>query len=102
MKHVYDWLDEPSTDENEKLAKEWLGNFCLPAFEKNYEWLSARVLSCEYRGKRWRCIGASRLGDVWLTKDCSRENGYDVRVDVTDCSNWQTKIAAKEFYENTN
>jgi hypothetical protein len=89
MKHIDEWLDEPANDENERLAKEWLNHFRRPAVDKDYDWLSARVLSCEYHGERYRCIGASRLGDVWLTKDFSRENGYDLRIDVAECSAWQ-------------
>jgi len=67
----------------------WLNHFRRPAVDKDNDWLSAHVLSCEYRGERYRCIGASRLGDVWLTKDFSRENGYDLRIDVAECSSWQ-------------
>jgi hypothetical protein len=90
MKHIDEWLDEPAKDENERLAKEWLEHFRRPAVDKDDDWLSARVLSCEYLGKRYRCIGASRLGDVWLTKDFSRDFGYDLRIDVAGCSAWQT------------
>lgn len=96
MTHIDDWLDEPAKDESERLAKEWLEHFRRPAVDKDYKWLGARVLSCEYRGARYRCIGASRMGDVWLTKDFSRENGYDLRIDVAECSAWQMK-ANSEF-----
>lgn len=88
MKHVDEWLDEPANNESECLAKEWLNHFRRPAVDKDYDWLSARVLSCEFRGGRYRCIGASRMGDVWLTKDFSRENGYDLRIDISECSAW--------------
>ena len=93
MKHVYEWLDEPAKDEAEKLAKEWLNNFTKPAVDKDHAWLSARILSCEYRGSRYRCIGASRMGDIWLTADFSRENGYDLRIDVAECSAWEITFA---------
>lgn len=29
------------------------------------------------------------MGDVWLAEDIQRENGYDLRVDVSKCSNWR-------------
>lgn len=47
-------------------------------------------LSCEYKGKRYRVTGASRLGDIWLRSDFSQTSGYDTggRVLVKDCSNW--------------
>jgi len=32
--------------------------------------------------------GASRLGDVWLSKDFAREDGYEARVSVAACSGW--------------
>jgi hypothetical protein len=74
--HVDDWLDQPAKDENEQ------------------EWLSARELYCDYEGARYRCIGASRLGDVWLTSDFSNENGYEKRIWVDGCSNWSIQVKA--------
>lgn len=94
MTHIDEWLDEPAKDESERLAKEWLEHFRRPAVRKDYEWLGARVLSCEYRGERYRCIGASRMGDVWLTKDFSRAYGYDLRVGVSNCAAWGMEINA--------
>jgi hypothetical protein len=91
MTHVDDWLDEPATDETQRLVKEWLEHFRRPAVKKDYQWLRDRIVTCDYEGKRMRCIGCSRLGDVWLTFDFSRENGYDMRIDVTKCSNWEVK-----------
>lgn len=88
MLHVDDWLDAPANDEAEKMAKEWLEHFRRPAIEKDYKWLAARPLFCTYKGERFRCIGCSRMGDVWLTRHFERENGYDLRIDVADCSDW--------------
>jgi len=43
-----------------------------------------------YRGaSRLSCIGCSRMGDVWLTKHFERENGYDLRIDIDDCTDWE-------------
>ena len=88
MTHVDDWLDAPSATADEKMAKEFLEHCRRPAIEKDHRWLAANPLFCTYRGKRYRCIGASRMGDVWLTKDFTRENGYDLRIDVAECSEW--------------
>jgi hypothetical protein len=92
--HVYEWLEEPSTDEGEKLAKEWLDKFTRPAYDKHKQglnkWLAARELSCVWKGKRYRCTGASRMGDVWL-QDEGSANFYDHRVDVTELSEWERK-----------
>ena len=89
--HIDDWLDEPATNETEKLVKEWLEHYRRPAIDKDHKWLSARVLLCDYEGKRYRCIGCSRMGDVWLTTNFEAEYGYEKRIDVTGCSNWEVR-----------
>ena len=40
------------------------------------------------RSELERVLGASRMGDVWLTKHFERVNGYDIRPDVDECSEW--------------
>jgi hypothetical protein len=91
MMHIYDWIDLPAKDDGETLAKTWFNQFCKPAMDKDRKWLSEHKLFCTYKGKKYRCIGASRLGDVWLTEHFERENGYDLRIDVADCSDWSDK-----------
>ena len=90
MKHIDEWLDTPSFDVNENYAKFVIDYFRLPAWKHNaYErWMMVFELFCTYEDKRYRCTGASRLGDVWLAKDFHQVNGYDLRVDVDKCSNW--------------
>ena len=39
----------------------------------------------------YRVIGCSRMGDVWLTANFTRENGYDHRVDVAELSAWSNE-----------
>lgn len=82
MRHVDDFIDDPTSD---PYAAKWLGLFRRPALARigapNHDKLFAT-----YDGKRWRVIGCSRLGDVWLTSDFSRENGYEKRVEVDKCS----------------
>ena len=87
MPHIDDWLDDPATGPAD--VKEWLEHFRRPAIEKDYKWLAARKLFCTYEGARYRCIGCSRMGDVWITKHFERENGYDDRVDIADCTGWE-------------
>lgn len=88
MKHIDDWLDDPTTGPAD--VKEWLEHFRRPAIYKDYKWLAAKKLFCTYKdGKRYRCIGCSRMGDVWLTKHFERENGYDLRIDIEDCTDWE-------------
>lgn len=52
------------------------------------EWIARYRLFCDWKGKRWRVTGASRMGDVWLASDFERDVGYDDRVDLEECSNW--------------
>ena len=88
MLHIDDWLDDPTTGPAD--VKEWLEHFRRPAIETDHAWLRARQLFCTYKdGKRYRCIGCSRMGDVWLTEHFERENGYDLRIDIADCTGWE-------------
>lgn len=86
--HIDDWLDTPATNDAEKTAKEFLEHCRRPAIDKDHAWVAANPLFCTYKGERWRVLGASRLGDVWLTKHFERVNGYDIRPDVDECSEW--------------
>ena len=86
--HIDDWLDAPTADSAENMAKEFLEHCRRPAIDKDYKWLEENPLFCTCMGLPWRVTGASRLGDVWLTKQFERANGYDLRVDVADCSTW--------------
>ena len=86
MTHIDDWLDDPNI--SEPLAKEFLEHCRRPAIDKDMKWLAEHPLFCDYAGLRYRCIGASRMGDVWLTHHFERTHGYDLRVDVADCYNW--------------
>lgn len=94
MTHIDDWLDDRHADGKESYAAQWLEHYRRPAMSKDWKWLSANPLFCTYQGARYRCIGCSRLGDVWLSKDFGREVGYDLRIDVADCSDWGTQANA--------
>lgn len=67
-----------------------LMHFRLPAVmqAKFRDIMKDRKLFCSRAGHRYRVIGASRMGDIWLTKDFSRDAGYDERVDIADCTNF--------------
>lgn len=89
--HVDDFVDNPGFDDP---AKQYAGFFFLlhrlPAImQAAYaEWIKPHRLFCTYAGERYRVTGASRMGDVWLTKDHERQVGYDFRVDLDECSEW--------------
>jgi hypothetical protein len=85
--HIDEFIDDYSTD---PYATWVLNHFRLPAILKSKfdEFMKGHKLFCVYEGKKYRCIGASRLGDVWLTSKFDRESGYEHRVDVEMCSEW--------------
>lgn len=92
--HVFDWLAYPPANDSERDAKEWLGKFMKPAYDKHTmginDWLAKYILSVEWQGKRYVCSGASRMGDVWLRDDGSQQF-YDHRVNVEELSNWNRR-----------
>lgn len=50
-------------------------------------------LFVDYEGKTWRVTGASRMGDIWLQSDFTRDHGYTNRVDLvlTRFTNWRAE-----------
>ena len=87
MLHVDDYLDGPNAD---PIAKEFLEHARRPAAEKDHQWLTANAPWVMWRGKRYRCVGASRMGDVWLKNPESRQAiFYDYRVDIAELSAWE-------------
>lgn len=90
MMHVDDFIDFPPRDEAGQYAAFCFMLFRLPAVMKNAfsKWTSQYKLFCTFHNRRYRVTGASRLGDVWLTKDFEQADGYDLRVDISECSAW--------------
>ena len=70
-----------------------LNYFRMPAaLQMDFKQYMAQFeLYCTYGGKRFRCCGASTMGDVWLSGDFKQDHGYQNRVDVGDCSDWGPK-----------
>lgn len=90
--HVDDWVQiaAMSRDQGEQYASFVLHHSRLNAamalcYQK---FLGPLPLFCDYKEVRYRCTGASRMGDVWLAKDLSQEMGYDLRVNVAECLKW--------------
>lgn len=88
MKHVYEWLDEPPKNDAEKDAKEWLEQFIRQPSRKDEKWLDQFTVTVTWKGARYICSGASRMGDVWL-KSAGSHSFYDHRVNVEELSNWK-------------
>ncbi len=85
---VYIW--ERHADDANPYAQWVLMHFRLPAVQQ-LRWskfMAEHKLFCTYENKRWRVTGASRLGDVWLASDFTRDCGYDTRVNVDACTEW--------------
>lgn len=88
--HIDDWVDDYRQD---KYAR-WF--FLLKRLPANLqvdlaEWIHPHKLFCQYHGETYRVTGASRLGDIQLTRDFQREAGYDLRVAVDECSDWKSE-----------
>lgn len=83
--HVDNFIEDPSTDE---YASWFLLMKRLPAVmqQKFSKIIGQYRLFCTYKGEYYRVIGASRMGDIWLAKNLDRNIGYDLRVDIADCS----------------
>lgn len=87
MTHIDDWLDDPKNREAHPLAHKFFEAFRRLASAKLGTPYAGKLF-CTWRGKHWRVVGCSRLGDVWLVSDLTKEHGYEHRVDVAECSDW--------------
>ena len=94
--HVDEWVDDCSRKQpvGEKYARWFLFLARLAAVYRMdwQDWFKHHKLFCTYEGARYRCTGASRMGDIWLAKDYTRETGYDLRVDLAKCSEWSDNL----------
>jgi len=92
--HIDDWIEAyiPNS-ESERQVKEWLTHFRQPIVSHDRKFLDSKMLFTTYAGQRYRCTGASRLGDVWLATDHTRRCGYDKRVMMEDCSEWTVLLS---------
>jgi hypothetical protein len=81
--HVDDFIDDYGTDSNANwfLMLRRLPAVLMVKFDKQIERYKLR---CTFESERWFIIGASRLGDVWLSKD--GDFPYEKRVDIKYCS----------------
>lgn len=91
--HIDEWIEKPTGPTDDPMveyAKWFLHIRRLPASmqcEFN-DFTKHMMLFCIYKGEKYRCTGASRMGDIWLAKDHGRDHGYDLRVSVEECSNF--------------
>jgi hypothetical protein len=87
MMHVDEFIDRRKTD---SYASWFFSLHRLPATLqfKFAEFIEQYQLYCTYEGLRHRVTGASRMGDVWITRDFKQSEGYQKRVNIDDCSDW--------------
>jgi hypothetical protein len=83
--HVDDYLDRQNVD---PIAKEFLEHARRPAIDRDEQWLQSHMPTVAWRGRRYLCSGASRLGDVWL-REFGSSRYYDRRVCVDELSDWE-------------
>lgn len=90
IRHVDEFIDDPKED---AYARWVFMYFRFSAvFQRDFKiFWEGHKLFCNYRDRRWRVTGASRMGDVWLTEDFSQETGYQKRVFIEYCSHWDKK-----------
>ncbi len=85
--HVDDFIDSH--------RKPAYARFVLDYFRRNAvcqmdfkPFMEKHLLFASWKGSRYRVTGASRLGDVWLSADFKRVDGYEHRVNVAELSEW--------------
>jgi hypothetical protein len=86
--HVDDFID--SHEAGPAYARWILLHFRMPAcMQIDFQsFIKDRLLFCNWKDKRYRVTGASRLGDIFLCSNFQKDSGYDVRVDPNECTNW--------------
>ena len=91
--HVDDFISNSldDTSDGERYARWVLMFFRLKSTLKYDfgEFMQNHKLFCTFEGNTYRVTGASRLGDIWLHSDFSRDIGYEKRVDLEKCSDWR-------------
>lgn len=87
--HVDDYMDTPNAD---LIAFQYLSHARRPAIDQNRAWLESNAPWVTWKGQRYQCVGASRMGDIWLRDTLNRAKDstahYDLRVDVAELSDW--------------
>jgi hypothetical protein len=97
MMHVDDFIDLPTTP---AFVREFLDHARRPAMEKDHAWLVRNRPRVVWRYRIYTCVGASRMGDVWLKGDGPPNAFYDHRVDAAELMNWEPATARETASEH--
>lgn len=96
--HIDEFLDEVkwiADDPELNYVHFMLTYFRMPGIDKlrGSKFMSRFKLFVTFEGERWRVTGASRLGDIWLSKHFMQEHGYDRRVDfdLSKLTDWNNR-----------
>ncbi len=88
--------DEYINDFNAPMSLRWfLFVNRLPASDKHLcekNGVKPRLFA-KYKGNRVRVVMASRLGDVGITKNLDAENGYSLRVQIEELTDFTDEIS---------
>ena len=91
--HIDEWLNErimTQINDDEKYA---VAFFFLVGMSAVDTWTIAPIMKhhklfCTYLDKVYRVTGSSTMGDIWLHSDYSKDSGYELRVDIEECSSF--------------
>lgn len=92
--HVDEFVDDYSKDsESEVYARWFLFLKRTPAIVQAHfhKFIEPLKLFASWKGKRYRVTGASRMGDVWITKNFEQDRGYEHRIDVAELTAFSDK-----------
>ncbi len=87
--HVDDFIDDHTENAYARFVLDYFRRSAV-ALEDFRPFMEQHKLFCSYVGERFRVTGASRLGDICLSRDFERETGYELRVSVDLCSDWSS------------
>ena len=88
FKHCDEYIDDESQPE---CLRKFLDHARSPAHGSMNPKPHPRLFA-DYKGKFVRVTMASRFGDVGITRNMTREHGYDKRVPVEHLSNFSATI----------
>lgn len=81
-------------DPNEVHARWVLFHFRAEPLIKTafHEMIKLQTLFCTYKEKKYKVVGATWSGKIWLSSDYNAEFGYELAVFVDDCSDWKKEL----------
>lgn len=88
--HVDDFIDSHRQDPYARFVLDYFRRSAVSRIDFE-PFMRAHQLFCSWGESRYRVTGASRMGDIWLSSDHRRGEGYEHRVNVAECYAWSCK-----------